>query len=159
MLEYASLFQEKNTLMGQIATDQQNFFSLAATILEDGDFVERSFFRAIVEREKVFPTGLEMNDIRIAIPHTDVCHVKKPFVFVSKLEHAIPFVQMGTTDKVIDVQMIFILGIREPQNQVPLLAKIMEKFGEENFSKRLQNLHDKQDMVAFLKKQFGGFEQ
>lgn len=156
MLEYADLFQEENTMMGQIATNQQNFFSLAATILEDGGFVERSFFRAIVEREKAFPTGLMMNSIQIAIPHTDVCHVKKPFVFVSKLEEAIPFIQMGTTDKKIYVKMIFILGIQEPQNQVPLLAKIMEKFGDETFSKKLSGFQDKREMVRFLKKQFGG---
>lgn len=52
--------------------------------------------------------------------------------------------------------MIFILGIQEPQNQVPLLAKIMEKFGDETFSKKLSGFQDKREMVRFLKKQFGG---
>ncbi|EUJ61553.1 PTS system galactitol-specific enzyme IIB component [Listeria fleischmannii FSL S10-1203] len=50
------------------------------------------------------------------------------------------------------MKMIFILGIQEPQNQVPLLAKIMEKFGDETFSKKLSGFQDKREMVRFFKK-------
>ncbi len=34
---------------------------------------------------------------------------------------------MGTVDKWIDVEVIFMLGIKNPQDQVPLLSSIMEK--------------------------------
>lgn len=90
-------------------------FEYTSKILEKEQYVEPTFREAVTSREVVFPTGLEMNGIKIAIPHTDTIYVKRPFVLVNKLSTPIPFIQMGTTDKWIDVEVIFMLGIKIPK--------------------------------------------
>lgn len=141
--------------MGGDFENQVGFFTEVATILEQKGYVKPSFCEAIIEREKVFPTGLEMNGIVIAIPHTDTVHVRRPFVLVNQLRKPLEFIQMGTTDKVIEVEMVFVLGICDPASQVPLLATIMERFTQEKFIKELRNKQSKEELAAFLKIQFG----
>ncbi|MBA3925747.1 PTS sugar transporter subunit IIA [Listeria rustica] len=154
-MDFDDLFQEDFTLMGGDFENQVGFFSEVATILEQKGYVKPSFCEAIIEREKVFPTGLEMNGIVIAIPHTDTVHVRRPFVFVNQLRKPLEFIQMGTTDKVIEVEMVFVLGICDPASQVPLLATIMERFTQEKFIEELRNKRNKEELAAFLKIQFG----
>lgn len=154
-LVFDDLFQEEITLTEVVCDSQAAFFKQFADILTRDGYVAPSFETAIIERERVFPTGLEMNGITIAIPHTDTMHVKRPFVAVSKLAKPLSFVQMGTTDKWVDAEMIFILGIKDAAGQVPLLATMMEKFADETFVEALRQQEQPQELVAFLKKQFG----
>ncbi len=62
---------------------------------------------------------------------------------------------MGTVDKWIDVEVIFMLGIKNPQDQVPLLSSIMEKFMEADFVEQIKEINDSNTLCDFLKKQFG----
>ncbi|EAG7993685.1 PTS sugar transporter subunit IIA, partial [Listeria monocytogenes] len=61
----------------------------------------------------------------------------------------------GTVDKWIDVEVIFMLGIKNPQDQVPLLSSIMEKFMEADFVEQIKEINDSNTLCDFLKKQFG----
>lgn len=60
-------------------TDVDVISTLAKSLTEQG-YVADSFLEAIIEREKVFPTGLPTGEIGVAIPHTDSEHVHKPMV-------------------------------------------------------------------------------
>ncbi|WP_036077190.1 PTS sugar transporter subunit IIA [Listeria cornellensis] len=154
-MNFDDLFQEDFTLMDGEFESQAVFFIEVSAILERKGCVTPSFCEAIIERERAFPTGLEMNGIVIAIPHTDTVHVNRPFVFVGQLRKPLEFIQMGTMDKAIDVEIVFVLGICDPKSQVPLLAMIMEHFTQENFIEELREKQSKEDLIAFLKIQFG----
>src|SRR5699024_7236937 len=101
--------------------------------LEEKDYIEKSFEQAIIERENNFPTGLQLEEFSIAIPHTDVIHIKKPFVAVYRLKNSINFYQMGTDDVVVSVKDLLVLVINEPKKQVGLLATLMEYFSNTDF--------------------------
>lgn len=154
-VDYHDLFQKELTLINSRYENQAELFEYTSKILEKEQYVEPTFREAVTSREVVFPTGLEMNGIKIAIPHTDTIYVKRPFVLVNKLSTPIPFVQMGTVDKWIDVEVIFMLGIKNPQDQVPLLSSIMEKFMEADFVEQIKEINDSNTLCDFLKKQFG----
>ncbi|HAA6941815.1 TPA_asm: PTS sugar transporter subunit IIA, partial [Listeria monocytogenes] len=47
------------------------------------------------------------------------------------------------------------LGIKNPQDQVPLLSSIMEKFMEADFVEQIKTINDSNTLCDFLKKQFG----
>lgn len=55
----------------------EEFFTNASDILMERGYVKESFLDAILEREKKYPTGLEMPKIVIAIPHTYRCRTYK----------------------------------------------------------------------------------
>lgn len=154
-MDYHDLFQKELTLINSTYQNQAELFECTSKILEKEQYVEATFREAVTNREVIFPTGLEMNGIKIAIPHTDTIFVKRPFVLVNKLATPIPFIQMGTSEKWINVEVIFILGIKQPKDQVPLLSSIMEKFMEASFVEQLKEINDSAILCDFLKKQFG----
>lgn len=154
-MDYHDLFKKELTLINSSYESQVELFESTSKILEKEQYVEATFREAVTSREAIFPTGLEMNGIKIAIPHTDTIYVKRPFVLVNKLSTPIPFIQMGTTEKWIDVEVVFMLGIKNPKDQVPLLSSIMEKFMEADFVEQIKAMNDSYTLYDFLKKQFG----
>ena len=73
----------------------------SAAKLQDLGYVADSFGQALAEREAEFSTGLALEHVTVAIPHTYVEHVKRPFIaFYRLVEPVMPFIQMGTDDLV-----------------------------------------------------------
>ena len=57
--------------------DRDEAMMKLASLLKNGGFVKESFEKAVLDREKIFPTGLPTKPIGVAIPHTDAEHVNK----------------------------------------------------------------------------------
>lgn len=116
------------------SVSKEMFFKNVFTCLKEKGFVENSFLEAITEREKEYPTGLKLNKISISIPHTDVTHIIKPFIFINKIVNKnLDFIQMGTDDEILQPDYIIILGIKNPTEQVELLSGLLELFDKESF--------------------------
>ncbi|MBU5585366.1 PTS sugar transporter subunit IIA, partial [Enterococcus sp. S181_ASV_20] len=63
----------------------------------DAEFVHPSYQQAVIERERIFPTGLPTKGINVAIPHTDSIHVKKEGFLVGVLEKPVTFETVSYT--------------------------------------------------------------
>ncbi|MDO4594734.1 MAG: PTS sugar transporter subunit IIA [Tissierellia bacterium] len=150
MNEISELIYQELIDLENDSKNKDEFFEQIATKLEELNFVEESFNKAIKEREAVFPTGLEFSKIKIALPHTDTIHIKKPFIFINKLNNNIEFIHMGTDDQKVDVDYIFVLGIKDPKEQVGLLAKLMDLFSNDNFVYKLENAKDKKSILKLF---------
>src|SRR5699024_8064439 len=134
-MDYSNLFHKNLISLNVDYSSQAEMFEKVSFDLEQEGFVEHSFKEALIEREKEFPTGLSTNEFNVAIPHTDVKHVKYPFIYVTTSIAPLDFVQMGSDSSLIKVNTIFILGIKDPQGQVGLLSEIMEKIQNVDFIK------------------------
>lgn len=157
-MEYSDLFDSKLIKLNQEFESQRELFEYVSDILEEENYTEDTFFDAIREREKVFPTGLQTDMVNLAIPHTDVLHVKRPFIFVVTLNKPIKFIQMGTFDEWVDIDTVFILGIKEPQEQVGLLSNIMTQFRNKYFIDAFNGIVNISKMEELLKNEFGSVE-
>lgn len=155
-MNYADLFDEELIVMEEDFSSQAEMFGVISDKLHEKDYVKNSFKEAIIQREKDYPTGLETETMKIAIPHTDVVHVKRPFIYVAKLKKSLPFVHMGTSDSLVNVDNIFMLGIKDPSKQVGLLSLVMEKLQDEKFKDDYHVISNKQEMITYLKKIFRG---
>ncbi|MER2106599.1 MAG: PTS sugar transporter subunit IIA [Solibacillus sp.] len=113
---------------------------LAQQMLEN-EFVEPTFEQALLEREKIFPTGLPLASMGVAIPHTDPQHVKQATIAVAILEQPVLFKMMGNEEVDILTNIVFTLAINQPSEQIVLLEKLMELF--QNEAKMDQLLHAK----------------
>lgn len=151
MGDISNLTKKELIIIDNESSNCEEFFQNISNILYEKGYVEETFHDAIVEREKKYPTGLEMPKITVAIPHTDVQHIKKPFIFVNKMkENNIEFIQMGTDDLIVHPEFIVVLGIKEPKNQVGLLSSLMNLFDNEEFIARIK----KSDSVESMYKAF-----
>lgn len=108
--------------------DNYEALETTAQLLLDKGLVKNSYIRAIKEREKNFPTGLEFENYAIAIPHTDSDHVNDDAIMVNILEKPVRFEQMGAEGLYTDVNIIVMLAIKNKEKQVPYLKALIEIF-------------------------------
>ena len=69
-------FFSKDLVFCLEADNQEQLFDQVATLLEEKKVVTDTYRSALIEREKMFPTGLDMEFLgkdlpNVAIPHTD----------------------------------------------------------------------------------------
>lgn len=98
---------------------------MAQTLKENG-FVEETYEQAVIDREKVFPTGLPILPYGVAIPHTDSIHVKKRGLAVGILEEKAAFTLMASDTDQVDVSIVFMLAIKDQTEQVDFLSALID---------------------------------
>ena len=73
------------------ASDNIEVLQLMGDAMIQEGYGEEGFTEAILKREKDYPTGLDVNGIGVAIPHTDAEHVKKEGISIAVLNPPIEF--------------------------------------------------------------------
>lgn len=121
---------------------------LAGRLIGEG-YVKESYLQAILEREKVFPTGLPTEGYGVAIPHTDVEHVIKPAIALGILKNPVKFTIMGDTDlnNQVDVKILFMLAIKESHMQLKLLQDIMEIIQDRELLDKIARAEDVKSLL------------
>lgn len=109
-------------------------------------YVKNAFEQNCIEREKIFPTGLNTNP-PIAIPHTDAEFVNESAICFLRLKKPISFRSMEEPDEFIKVQYVLNLAMKKGKEQVYMLAKVIETFQNGKFMDAL----DKQNNDSFEK--------
>lgn len=98
---------------------------MARLFVEQG-YSKATYPQAIVDRERVYPTGLPAEAFDIAISHCDSEHVIKSAIGVTVLDEPVEFEMMGgMSDTPLNVRVLFMLAIKDPKAQVPTLQKMM----------------------------------
>jgi PTS system galactitol-specific IIA component len=117
----------------QAVTREEAILGLVS-LLEEKGYVKPSFGQACIEREKVFPTGLPTEPFGIAIPHTDCEHVERGAIAVGVLPETVQFVEMGCLDdSFVDVHVIVVLAIADPQAVASVLQELALAFQDADF--------------------------
>ncbi|GCF93114.1 PTS galactitol transporter subunit IIA [Enterococcus florum] len=144
------LFYEELVFLDKKYHDQAEFFRSICADLQQLGWVKSSFYQAITEREAAFSTGLETQPFSVAIPHTDAEHVEKNFIAFVRVVEPISFVHMGIPDKMVEAQMLFVLGIADASNQVKILSNMIELLSNEAMMKQLISAQDPADIVQIM---------
>lgn len=117
--------------------DQSEFFDRIVGRLEQLGYVRPSFREAIQAREQKYPTGLPTEPEAIAIPHSDVEHVLRPFIAPVRLLAPIAWHEMGNDENVHEVRFIFMLGFTGGDGHVEVLQILLDNFMDEDFLRGL----------------------
>ena len=114
--------------------------------------VKETYCNAVLERELIYPTGLNTGDIKVAIPHTDPVHVNSAGISVATLKKSVEFKNMEDPNQNIDVDLVFMLAVANPEAQVPLLVKLMGVFSDKELLKKIKDSKTKQEIKQILEK-------
>lgn len=106
----------------QDALDQLSHLLLKERIVKD------SYIPAVKAREVEYSTGLQCEDMGVAIPHTDSEHVNVQAIGIAILDNPVKFKQMGAPEIDVEVKIIFMLAIKEPHKQMEFLQALMTAF-------------------------------
>ena len=112
--------------IGLEADDYKDVMKNLGSVLIKEGYAKESYVNALIAREDEFPTGLDVDGVGVAIPHTSVDHVNKVGIAIATLDKPVTFVQMGTDDETVGVQLVFMLAVVDPNAHIDQLQRIIE---------------------------------
>lgn len=145
-------FNHQIALLKKKVSSKEVAFQLLADELMGSNCVNQDFLANVIKREEIFPTGLEINGIGVAIPHTDSEYVKESQVGFLSLEKPLTFHEMGTNDKEIQVSLLFMLALKEPHEQLEMLQRLIEMFQQEGVLESLLKVKKKEAYQEIIQK-------
>jgi len=152
--QLSSLILPEFVEVGVEAENKESAIRSLAEVLLEKNYVKDTFIDAVLTRETSFPTGLRTLDVHVAIPHCDVGYCINPGIAVGVLSSPVKFTEMATTDKFVDVKIIFMLAITEPDQQVVWLARLVNLFQTPGFLLSLSQAEDNETGYKILTEAF-----
>ena len=138
----------------------EKFFALAhgicknkftAVLIQEG-YGEEGFTEAVLKREKDYPTGLDVNGIGVAIPHTDAEHVKKEGISIAVLNPPIEFDAMGEEDCRIPVKIVIMFTVAGKDKHIDRLLQILDMIKDEEILQGLLDAKNKKEIRTVIQK-------
>ena len=146
MIEKNLIFIDK-----EFSNKEEAIDFLASKLLDAGK-VKETYKQAVLDREKTYPTGLSFGTYAIAMPHTFAQHVNEPCIAVARLNKPVNFVQMGTPDKILDVSLIMMMAISNPEEQLGYLRKILSLYSsKDNILGKVMETNSIEEIYDYLK--------
>ncbi|RQD69172.1 MAG: PTS sugar transporter subunit IIA [Halanaerobium sp. MSAO_Bac5] len=146
---------DKNLIIfSEKAIKKEDILLKLSELLYEKGYVKKNFYDGIISREESFPTGLITVGGNVAIPHTDSEHVNKAAIAVAVLKKPVEFYRMDDASEKIDVNIIFMLAIKEKENQVGVISNLTSAFKDPNFLGDLQKASSKEEVFKHIKNNF-----
>lgn len=143
---------EELVFMDVEAGDAKELIRKIGAELEKNGYVKDTYVEAVVGREDEYPTGLQLADMAVAMPHTTGSHVNKPAVAVAKLKKPVTFAHMGDPDTKVEAEMVFMMAILDSSKQLELLQKVMKIFTNKEAMAELKAAETKQALFELAQK-------
>ena len=148
-------FFSKDLVFCLEADNQEQLFDQVATLLEEKKVVTDTYRSALVEREKMFPTGLDMEFLgkdlpNVAIPHTDTIHNLTENVVVVRLAKPVTFHNMIAPDKEVEVSLLFFIINNSSSSQTNILAQLMDFFTGNGHLEALSKITEPEALFQYI---------
>lgn len=137
--------------------NQEEIFKKMGGELTKLGYCKESYVRGLMERERVFPTGILMGDIGVAIPHTDSEHVIKSAVAIGILEEPVIFCQMATNPEeqvYVPVRVIIMLAVAG-SGHLDMLQKAILLIQDRKVLEGLSRAEDSKEIIGIVKEKEG----
>ncbi|MGM0214346.1 PTS sugar transporter subunit IIA [Enterococcus sp. AZ109] len=118
----------------------------------DLGWVRKDFLERIKEREETFPTGIPLQNLGAAIPHTDSECVVKEFVAVITNSRPVVFNSMEDKDVQVKADIVFVLGLNQPHAQLEMLQSLMGLLQNEAVLSELLLASNEESLLKIVKK-------
>lgn len=132
------------------AKNSEEALRFMAQAFVDAGVAKESYPDAIVAREKNYPTALPGTAFDIAMPHTFAEHVNEAAMGVCVLKNPVQFQQMGEPETTLHPQVLFMLAIIEPKEQLVLLSKIMELIQNDEALMKIKNASSEEEVFNVI---------
>lgn len=120
-----------------VANSPEEIFDVMGKELERLGYVNERYIPSIKAREEKYPTALPTEPYPIAIPHTDVDAIEKPFIAALRLSRPISWTDMSDHDLTHEVKLVFMLGFKEAGAHIELLQILMHNVMRPDWMKSL----------------------
>ena len=147
------IIDEKLIELGLDASTREEAIKVVADKLYALDYVNPGYYENVVKREQEFPTGLP-SVIPVAVCHTEAQYVKQSAMGVATLAHPIEFREMGTPERSVQAEIIFLIALNDSKQQVPWLKKMAGVFKSEATLRAIKESKNPAQLAAYLQDLF-----
>ena len=107
---------------------------ISRILLEMG-FVAEDYPRALIEREREYPTGIEVPGfVNVALPHAHVKYTRRPVLFIGLLSEPIEFYKMDSPSEKVKVEAIILLALKDLDESASFLRKLTSLLSNKEFA-------------------------
>lgn len=149
---FVQAIQPDLIFLNVVAKDQKQAISYLANQLIQKQIVKPSYLEAILNREQDYPTGLQTQGGGVAIPHTDPSHVNLEAVTIGVLKQPVTFRLMENPGQSIEVDLIFMLAMKEPNSQIEMLQALVSIFQDPHCLAELRRAQSADQVLRVLEK-------
>lgn len=139
-------------VIGLDADENKDVLKKLGSVVVKAGYAKESYVDALIVREEEYPTGLDVDGIGVAIPHTSVDHVNKVGIAIATLNSPVTFVQMGTDDETVAVHLVFMLAVVDPNAHIDQLQRIVEIIQDKAVLESLRKAKDPEEIIHIIKK-------
>lgn len=146
------MFKIENELivLDLVAKDAEEVIRLLCGKLEELGYISPDHVRAVLEREKKYPTGLPTKPFCVALPHGEAEGMYESALAFARLQSPVIFRNMADSNEELDVILVFLIVNNDPENQVTALRKLSEMFAEPGQLSALASLEDTEEVSKML---------
>ncbi len=118
----------------------------------DKGYVDEGFADAVIHREKLYPTALPTEILKVAIPHPmERDTIIKSAIIVTKLKKPVNFTLMGSDTDQVPVDIVFTLAVDGGEHQLTILQKLVGMFSEPESMKKIAEASTPAKVIHTLK--------
>lgn len=131
--------------------NKNDLFKVLYEQLNKKGFVKESFLDGVLEREKKYPTGLQLKSFGCALPHTDHEHVIEPAISVAVLENPVIFSSMENPQNEVSVNVVFMLALNKSEHQIAALRQLAMLIQNDSFFGEISKGNNPEEILDIIK--------
>lgn len=134
------------------AKNTDDVFDQMGGALTKAGFGKEGYVQGLKDREAEYPTGLNIDGLGVAIPHTPVDYVNASATSIGILKNPVEFVEMGTDDDRVQVKIVFMLCVSDPNAHLEQLQRIIGIIQDKTVMQKLTEVKDPEEIIEIIKK-------
>ena len=149
-MQLKEYFKKELVFYDLSVADKGEFFTILSQKACSLGKVTDEFEVNVKKREDNFPTGIQLEDFAVAIPHTDAEYVKEEFIAVAVFKEPVKFSSMEDASAILDVRAAFMLGLNQPHSQLEVLTELMGIFQNKETMAKISNSSSKEELENII---------
>lgn len=117
----------------------------------DLGYCKDSYIQALKNREVEFPTGIDIDGVGVAMPHTDVSHVNRSGIGIGLLKAPVTFTHMATDDVPVAVKLVFMLAVDDPNRHLSEIQDILAIIQDKQTLEKLLTAKKENEVIEIIK--------
>lgn len=119
-------------------------------------YCKDSYIQALKDREVEFPTGIDIDGVGVAMPHTDVSHVLRSGVGIATLRQPVVFTHMATDDVPVQVRLVFMLAVDDPNRHLGEIQDILAIIQDKGALEKILSAEDAGEVIEIIREKENG---
>lgn len=151
-MDLTSVIRNEVIFLNQSFDSTDELFSFIGKETNTLGLAKDTFESALKEREATYPTGLQLEKIGVAIPHSDAEHIIEEFISVVTVEEPVTFKSMEDANKTVEASIVFVLGLKKAEDQLATLQAIMQVIQDQEVLDSLLEAKNNDEVLEILNK-------